>query len=422
MEILIRSARIIDANSKHHLQVRDILIINGVIEKIAPQIRNTAKAQEVKIPNLHVSMGWVDLNVQTADPGFEQKETITTACKAAAAGGFTHICAMPNNMPVTDGKAQVEYILARQTNETVAVHPIGAVTQGTQGKDLADMYDMHRSGAIAFSDGNLPSLVAGVMERALMYVKAFDGLILAHPEDKSISKNGVVHEGTVGTLLGLPMMPALAEEIAVQRDLFLLEYTHSKLHLLDISTARSTEMIKQFKKKKLNLSCSVNAYQLLLNDSAVGSYNTLCKLNPPLRPASDVTAIINAVSSGVIDAVTSGHQPHETDCKNVEFDKAEFGMIGLETCFAITNTALKQKMEVSYIVSLVSNNPRKILGLPTSINEQEPADLTLFDPEKKWTFTEADIQSQSRNSPFIGQSFTGKSLGIINKGRIQLNN
>lgn len=420
MEIIIRAARIIDTGSPFHNQVKDILISNGKIKKIGAKLQNTSKAKEVKLDNLHVSLGWVDLNTYLADPGFEQKETIETGCAAAAAGGFTHICCMPNTQPVTQNKAQVEYILRKAEPQTVSVHPLGAVTEKTEGKDLAEMYDMHAAGAIAFSDGIKPSASAGMVERALLYVKAFDGLIINHPEEKSISKNGAMNEGITSTRLGLPGAPALAEEISVNRDLYILEYTGSRLHLLDLSLKRSVELVRQAKKKGLRISASVNAYNLLLDDAAVGNYNTNYKVNPHLRSKDDIAALAKGLADGTIDTITSAHQPHDEECKKLEFDKADFGMIGLETAFAVANTALKNKVDLPIIVNALANNPRRILGLEDKIEEGALADLTLFNPDKEWTFTEKDIKSKSKNTPFVGTAFTGKALGIVNKGKVEL--
>lgn len=421
MEIIIRSARIIDTGSPFHNQVKDILVSNGKIKKIGAKLQNTSKAKEVKADNLHVSLGWFDLNTFLADPGYEQKETIESGCAAAAFGGFTHICCMPNTQPVTQTKSQIEYVLRKSTDEIVNVHPLGAVSENGEGKDLAEMYDMHSAGAIAFCDGLKPSSNAGMVERSLLYVKAFDGLIMNHPEEKSISKNGAMNEGVVSTKLGLPGAPALAEEISVNRDIYILEYTESKLHLLDISLKRSVELIRNAKKKGLKISSSVNAYNLMLDETAVGSYNTNCKVNPHLRSKEDIAALVKGIADGTIDTITSAHQPHDEECKKLEFDKADFGMIGLETCFAVANTALKGKVELSKIIETFANNPRRVLGIENKIAEGAEADLTLFNPELKWTFAESDIKSKSKNTPFVGTNFIGKSLGVINKGKLQLN-
>ncbi len=421
MEIIIRSARIIDTGSTFHNQVKDILISNGKIKKIGSRLQNTSKAKEVKAQNLHVSLGWFDLNTFLADPGLEQKETIETGCAAAAFGGFTHICCMPNTQPVTQTKSQIEYVLRKSADEIVSVHPLGAVSEKTEGKDLAEMYDMYNAGAIAFSDGMKASANAGLVERALLYVKAFDGLIMIHPEEKSISKNGAMNEGVTSTKLGLLSAPALAEEIAVNRDLYILEYTESKLHLLDISLKKSVDLIRNAKKKGLKISSSVNAYNLMLDETAVANYNTNCKVNPHLRSKEDIAALVKAIADGTIDTITSAHQPQDEECKKMEFDKADFGMVGLETCFAVANTALNGKVDLPKIIEAISNNPRRVLNLENKIEEGAEADLTLFNPGLKWTFAESDIKSKSKNTPFVGVNLIGKSLGVVNKGKLQLN-
>ena len=421
MDIIIRSARVIHPGSKFHNKVVDILISNGKIKKIAARITDAPRAKEISSPDLHVSLGWVDMNANFYDPGYEQKETVESGCRAAAAGGFTHVCVMPVTTPITQTKAQIDYLLNKSTDNIVSVHPIGALTQDLAGRDLADMYDMYSAGAVAFSDGLHVSPSAGMIERALLYVRAFDGLVMVHPEDKSISKNGMMNEGALSTRLGLPGAPALAEEIAVSRDLYLLEYTQSRLHMLDISVRGSVALLRAARKKALKLSASVNAYNLLLDENAVGQYDTSCKLNPHLRTKDDINALIKGIQDGTIDTITSQHNPQEEDCKRLEFDKADFGMIGLETSYAVSNTALSGKVEVDQMVALFSLNARRILGLPvTGLAEGEEADITLFDPQLKWTFTKKDIRSRSQNTPFIGREFTGKAIGIIHKDKISL--
>jgi dihydroorotase len=421
MDILIRSARIIDSGSPFHLLQKDILISNGKIKKIGSKLSPTGKIKEIKQPNLHVSLGWFDLNAFLADPGLEQKETIASGCAAAAAGGFTHLCAMPNTVPFTQTKAQVEYLLRKSANELVEIHPIGAATKDGEGKELAEMFDLKAAGAVAFSDGNQASSSAGMTERELLYIKAFGGLLMTHAEDKTISKNGAMNESLLSAQLGLSGIPALAEELIVHRNIYLLEYTQSRLHLLNISLKRSVELIRTAKKKKLNLTASVNAYNLLSSETEVGNYNTFFKVNPPLRTSDDLNALAKALNDGTIDTITSAHQPHEEDSKKLEFDKADFGMIGLETCFAVANTALQGKVATDTIIKVLANNPRAILGLQQHIAEGEAADLTLFDPNKKWTFSEKDIHSISKNTPYLGQHFTGKALGVIHKGKTYFN-
>lgn len=421
MNILIRAARIIDTGSPHHNTVKDILIEFGSIKNIGTNLRNPKKYKEVTFKNLHVSLGWVDMNTTFGDPGFEYKETIQSGIKAAKAGGYTHVCVMPNTEPVIQTKSAVEHLLVGSLGTSVTLLPVGALTQNCAGRELAELYDMHKAGVVAFSDGLKPSADAGVMERALLYVKAFDGLVLTHPEDKSIAKNGVMHEGKNSTLLGLPAMPAFAEEIAVARDLYVLEYTNSRLHFLDISLKKSAELIKAAKKKGLNVSASVNAYNLWATDEAVGHYDTNWKVNPPLRPKAETDALIKAIKDGTINTITSQHRPQDEESKKLEFDKAEFGITALETSFAVANTRLRNHLDVTELVNLFSNNARGILKLsPSSIIEGCEADLTLFSPDMEWTFTERDIVSRSKNTPFVGVSFVGKPLGVASMGFVSL--
>jgi dihydroorotase len=418
MNILIRSAKIVDPGSGHHQKVKDVFIQNGVIAQIGNKLKPGGKFIEIKFAELHLSIGWIDLNSHFADPGFEQKETIETGCRAAAAGGFTHVCMMPNTQPAVQNKSSIEYVRSKAQDNVVTVLPVGAITENCQGKELAELYDMYHAGAIAFSDGCQPSLPAGLLERALDYVKAFNGIIFIHPEDKSISKNGVVHEGVHGTLLGLPMMPGFAEELAIARDLFVLEYTRSRLHFLDVSLKKSTELIRDAKKRKLSVTASVNAHHLFFTDKDVSDYHTNFKVNPPFRTQEDVQALVQAIRDNTIDTITSQHIPQEQDAKKMEFDKAEFGVIGLETSFAAANTVLSNQLSTTEIVALFSENGRKILNLPIHrIEEGNTADLTLFSPTYEWVFTEKDIYSKAANSPFIGQKLTGKPLGIIHKNK-----
>lgn len=418
MNILIRTAKIIDTTSKHHNTVKDVYIQNGKISKIGKNLKPTGQFKEVKYKDVCLSLGWVDMNSFFADPGFEQKETIESGCKAAAAGGFTHVCAMPNTEPVMHSKSMVEYMLSKAKGNIVNILPVGALSHKCEGRELAELYDMYHAGVVAFSDGLHPSVSAGLLERGLDYIKTFNGIILVHPEDKSISKDGVMHEGVVSISLGLSAMPAFAEELSVARDLYILEYTNSRLHFLDISLKESTALIRNAKKKKLQLSASVNAYNLFATEEAVGEYDTNFKVNPPLRLKQDVAALVKAIQDGTIDTITSQHLPHEEDCKKLEFDKASFGMIGLETSFAIANTVLKGKVSTETLVNLFSTNARQILGLKANVIEEgNDADLTLFSENLKWKFSEKDIFSISKNTPFIGQEFIGKPLGVINNNQ-----
>jgi dihydroorotase len=421
--ILLRSVKVVFPNSSYNGKTVDILIENGKVKSIASKLDIKKKVQEINVKGLHLSPGFVELNAYIGEPGLEQKETVSSACASAASGGFTHFCVMPNLIPTTSSKSNIEFLIQKSVPFAAKLLPVGAATQNTDGKDLADIYDMHQSGAVAFSDGYKSISTAGMLERALLYTKPINSVVMQHPEDKSIAKNGVMNEGIVSTQLGLPGLPGIAEEIIVARDLSVLEYTGGKLHFNDVSLKQSVNLIQTAKKKKLQVTASCNAYNLILTDETVGDYDTNAKVNPPLRTKADVKALIAGLKEGTIDCITAQHHPQDEECKKLEFDKADFGMIGFETLFAICNTVLSKDLELQKIIELIAINPRKVLSLPAlELKEGANADFALFVPNEKWTFAESDIKSRSKNTPFIGKEFIGKVLGIIHGEKSFFNN
>ncbi|HPH32615.1 MAG TPA: dihydroorotase [Chitinophagaceae bacterium] len=419
MKILIKQARIIDPSSPHNGQIADIFIENGLISQISGQLNPDAD-QVVSLEGLCVSPGWVDVFASFADPGFEYKETLETGANAAAAGGYTDVLIIPNTNPVLHNKAAVEYVVHKGQHLPVTIHPIGAITRNTEGKELAEMYDMKWSGAVAFSDGVNCVQSAGLLVKALQYVKAFDGIIIQVPDDKSVNPPGLINEGVVSTQLGLPGKPAMAEELVVERDINLAEYTDSKIHLTGISTRKSAGYVQKGKENGIAVSCSVTPYHLFFTDEDMTSYNTHLKVNPPIRTAEDRAALRDAVLNGTVDCLASHHLPHEIDSKVIEFEYAKFGMTGLQTAYAVLNTAVAG-ISTERCVELLAVNPRSIFSLePASITEGQKAKITLFQPATTWTFTPDMIRSKSANTPFIGQTFTGKVTGIINGDRITL--
>ena len=413
MQILIKSATIIAPLSPFHGQTQDILIQNGVITNIAAEIPAADGAKVISGNNLHVSSGWMDVFAQFCDPGQEYKEDLNSGPLAASKGGFTQVMIVPNTQPALHTKSQIEYVLSKTRHGAVSVLPIGAISKNLEGASLAEMYEMRQTGAIAFSDGFKPIQASGIMLKALQYVKAFNGVVIQLPDDTSISGHGLMHEGIFSTQLGMPGKPAIAEELMVRRDLELAKYTESAIHFTAISTRKSVELIAAAKAEGIRVTCSVTPYHLLFTDADMVSYNSFLKVNPPLRTADDVQALKDAVKSGTIDCFATHHQPQDWDAKQVEFEYAKHGMIGLESAFGALRNALPD-VPLERLVTMLTTAPRAIFGLPdTTIDKNAIADITCFEPNEKYTFTDQHIGSKSRNTPFLGIELTGKAKAII---------
>jgi dihydroorotase len=420
MKILLQQVQIADPHSPHNGTTKDILIIDGVIDKIDNDIKDNS-ATYFNAENTIASPGWVDIFSHACDPGYEFRETLETCAEAAAAGGFTELFTLPDTNPVTDSKTQVEYISQKSQRLQINVHPIGAVSKKREGKELSEMYDMKQSGAIAFTDGLQPVQNAGLFLKALQYVKSFNGVIIQLPQDKSINTSGLMNEGIISTRMGLQGIPSLAEELIIARDIELLRYTNSSLHITGITTAKSVELIQAAKNEGLNISCSVTPYHLFFCDEDLQSYNSNLKVNPPLRNRSDMFALRDAVVNGYIDCIASHHLPQDWDDKTCEFEYAKPGMIGLQTCYAAIQTALPV-LSAEQIANLFSLNARKIFGLQgSSIKEGNRGDITLFNTNE-FIFTKEKNKSRSQNSAFINIPFKGNVLGIVSKGNLILNN
>ena len=431
MRVLIREAKIVDPRSPFDGKVVDLLIENGKISKITPSPANsgsaaskaspTSKASPAKQPQteiieikgLHVSPGWVDIFAQFHDPGQEHKETIETGIEAAKRGGFTEVMTVPNTNPTISTKSMVEYA------KRPGVHPIGAVSKNLEGKELAEMYDMYASGAKAFSDGWKPIQSGGLLLKALQYLKTIEGTLIQVPEDQSISPRGQMHEGIVSTRMGLPGKPILAEEVMVERDLKLLEYTGSSLHFTGVTSEKSIEAINNAKQAGLKVTCSVSPYHLSFCDEDLEGYNTNLKLNPPLRDRKSMMALRQAVKDGKVDIITSQHLPQDWDSKECEFEYAKPGAIGLECAYG----ALVETTEITpqQTATLLSINPRKIFHLESAeIKEGHPANLTLFLPEATYTFDKDMLKSKSRNCPYLGKTLKGQVMGTILHSQLNL--
>ena len=418
MNTLLKSATIINPSSAYHQQQKDILIIDGIITKIADKITPNDKDTVVALKNLHVSMGWFDTNVSFGEPGFEERETIKNGLNVAAKSGFTAVAINANTNPVIDNKSAVEFLINKSSGFATKLYPIGALTQESKGIDMAELYDMQQSGAIAFADYNSPIENDNLLKVALQYAQNFDGRIFSFPKNSSIAGEGIVNEGINSTRLGLKGIPALAEHLQIARDLFLLEYTGGKLHIPTISTKKSVSLIQEAKKKGLDISCSVAAHHLLLTDDELPGFDSKYKVTPPLRTNEDIKALRKGVTSGVIDIITSDHNPIDIENKKVEFSNAKDGTIGLETLFGAVNSAL----DPTDFIETITCKPRKIFNITIpKIEEGSQADITLFNPEGNHVFSLTDVLSTSKNSIFIDKKLKGKAYGIFANNQLILN-
>ncbi|PQJ82221.1 dihydroorotase [Polaribacter glomeratus] len=418
MSTLLKNATIIDATSPYHNQKKDILISDGKLEKIADSIQNKDTYTVIELENLHVSCGWFDTSVSLGEPGFEERETIKHGLQVAAKSGFTSIAVNSNTNPVIDSKSDVEFLISKAFNSATKLYPIAALTKNSDGLEISEMYDMQQSGAIAFGDYNKPIENDNLMKIALLYAQNFDGLVLSFPKNNAIAGDGIANEGINSTKLGLKGNPALAEHIQISRDLFLLEYTGGKLHIPTISTTKSVNLIKEAKKKGLKVTCSVAAHHLVLTDDELHAFDSNFKTNPPLRTKEDLKALQKGVETGVIDIITSDHNPIDIEHKKVEFSEAKDGVIGLESAFGAVNSVL----DLADFIDCFTTKPKAIFKIENhSIKEGNFADITLFNPETEVIFASKDILSTSKNSAFINKRLKGKVYGIFANNQLIIN-
>ena len=420
MDILIKKATIIAAQSSFHLQQMDLLIQDGRISKIGTKISNTVH-KVIEAEDLYVSIGWIDLQANIQDPGFEHKEDILSASKSAAAGGFTKIVVSPLSEPVRDSKSQLEY-LTKHSTEVVKILPLGALSKGAKGTELAELFDLKEAGAVGFSDGKKSIKNPNLLNRALLYTQAFDGIVFNFPHTDEVAYQGVMNEGETSTMLGLKGIPELSESLMVARDLNILEYTGGRLHLNSISTSKSIELIAKARKDGIFVTCDVASYNLLLEETELKGFDTRFKTLPPLRSNKTIKALIKGIKNGTVDAISSDHTPEDVEEKKKEFDHAAFGIINLQTSFAVANTALKKSLSIDQIIPLFTNGPASILGIELSkIEEGSAAELTIFQPKKEFIFTKEQVLSKSKNSPLYNRKLIGKVVGVINNGKVVLN-
>jgi dihydroorotase len=415
MSTLLKSATIIDSSSPFNNQKKDILISNGVIEKIENSIPSHSNYTIVELENLHVSCGWFDSSVSFGEPGFEERETITNGLTTAAKSGFTAVGVNSNTNPFIDNKSAVEFLINKSQNFATNLHPIASLTQKSEGKEMAELYDMYQSGAIAFGDYNTSMTNDNLMKVALLYAQNFDGLVLSFPKNNSIAGEGLVNEGENSTKLGLKGIPALAEHLQIARDLFLLEYTGGKLHIPTISTAESAALIRKAKQKGLQITCSVSAHHLTLTDDELHGFDSNVKVTPPLRTQNDCDALIEAINDGTIDMITSDHNPIDIENKKVEFSNADNGTIGLESLFGAVNTVL----DLEKVIDCLTQQPKAIFNIENhSITVGSKAEISLFNPSSKYTFEKKHIHSTSKNSAFLGKVLQGKAYGVFSNNQL----
>ncbi|WP_027075580.1 dihydroorotase [Maribacter antarcticus] len=418
MKILLKSAKIINSNNTElHLKKRDILINKGIIEKIAITIAPPPKTKVVAYKNLHVSIGWFDTGVSFGEPGYEERETITNGLLCAAKSGFTDVVLNPSSYPVPDSSSDIVFLKNAAKNHLTGLHPLGNLTVKGESKCLAELYDMKNSGAVGFYDYKHAVSNPNLLKIALQYAQGFNATVCSFPLDTKIAGKGVVNEGEESTQLGLKGIPALAEELQVARDLFILEYTGGKLHIPTISTKNSVNLIAAAKKKGLKLTCSVAIHNLIFNDTNLREFDTNFKTLPPLRTKEDSKELIKGIKNGTIDFVTSDHTPLNIELKQVEFDNATYGTIGLESAFG----ALLTVIDIEAAIELLTKG-RETFGMETpQLQEGKAASLTLFEPVTAYQFSTSTIVSSSKNSMFLGKMLMGKVIGTIANNQLVLN-
>ena len=415
MDLVVKNGRIVDPSQKLD-RVADILIRDGLIRTIGDGA--FADAPVFDATGLIVAPGFFDIHVHLREPGTEEAETIATGGSAAVAGGFTAVAAMPNTNPPNDNPSITYYILSEARRSSPArVFPIGAITKEQKGEVLAEIGEMFEAGIAGISDDGKPVMNAQLFRLALEYAQMFDMPVIQHCEDLNLSKGGVMHEGIYSTRLGLKGIPAAAEETMVSRDITLTHMTHGKYHVAHLSTRGAVEIVREAKARGLRVSAEVTPHHFTLTDAAVADYDTNAKMNPPLRSADDVAAVVEAIKDGTIDAIASDHAPHHINLKMLEFDRAPFGITGLETAVGLALTKLQ--LPITRLVELLSINPQKIMKVKSwGLFEGSAADLTILDLKRSWTFDVHRSRSRSRNSPFHGWQLKGKAVATIVGGKV----
>ncbi|MDL5050149.1 dihydroorotase [Oscillatoria amoena NRMC-F 0135] len=414
MKVLIQSAKILDPNSPFHKKIRNVVIQNGRITDIGE--KNYQADKVIKAEGMLLSIGWFDLGTYVGDPGMEQKEDLDSVTRAAVAGGFTELAVLPNTQPCIQTKNDVTYLTKGNDSRLVQVHALASVTRNHKGEELTEMIDLHEAGAVGFTDGLKTIWHTDIFLKALQYLQTFNGVLIDHPEDVWLNLLGQMHEGLTSTELGLKGMPGIAEEVAISRNLKLLDYAGGRLHVARLSTVRSVNLLRSAR-KKLPVTCDVAAYQPLLTDSSLVGFDTNYKVNPPLREKRDNDALIKGLKDGTIDVICSGHVPQDVESKNVEFDHAEPGIINLQTT-GCNLVSLSEWVKWEVLIGKITSGPRTVLGLDVPVIDVDArANLTLFDPARTWVLDEKSNFSKSANSPWFGKPVKGKVVAVFNNGR-----
>jgi dihydroorotase len=423
MKLVIANGHLIDPTENQN-SGKNLFIEDGKVVGWLDQNESAPEDAEIfDASGLVVAPGFIDLHVHLREPGQEHKETIASGCAAAVAGGWTSVCPMPNTQPINDNAAITRYMIEQAERAGLAnVFPVGAITKGSSGNELAEMGEMKAAGAVAVSDDGRPVPNAGMMRRAMQYAKDFDLPVVDHCEDKSLSTGGVMHEGKLSLLLGLRGMPALAEEIDAVRDIIIAKETDAHIHIAHISSREAIEAVRRAKNEGINVTCEVTPHHFTLTDKAVEGYDTNTKMSPPLRSDEHLEAILEAIKDGTIDAIATDHAPHHADEKALEYDSAPFGITGLETAVGLVFNELVHKgiVDLVRLVELCSSNPAKIFRLQNrgTLKVGSIADVTILDPELEWTYKNSDSKSKSRNTPFDNWNFTGAAIATIVGGKI----
>lgn len=411
--ILIKNAFIHNPQGDYHGKQMDILIDDGLIKRIEKEI-NDKKATLVKHENLHVSIGWFDSSVCFGEPGFEERQTLKNGLETAAMSGFTNIMLNPNNKPNPQDAAGINYLKSLSNQQATAVHAVGNFTMDQKGEHLAQLFDMHKAGAVSFYDFKHSIENANLLKIGLQYVKPFDGIIQSFPQDAQIAGNGIINEDTAGTELGLKTIPKFAEELRVARDIEIVRYTGATLHFPTITTGASLDLIKKAKKDGLSITCSISIHHLLKSTDSLSGYDTNFKVQPPLRDVEETKKLFKHLKSGTVDMITTDHIPLTIESKNVEFDQADYGTTGLESAFG----ALNQQLDVELTIALLTSGYKRFLKVQPTIAVGEPANLSFFTPDGSHVLSKNDLKSSSKNNLFIGSKLKGKALGIYNNQKL----